>query len=224
MWASTDQFSLRLAGRHKDCSRCPGHVFQCKCHHEAMSGCTRGPVALPGNSSVLPGLWFRHERLRSCRVMVAAASARPTGCQWWHCGPIVCWQCHWTHATSRCPVTLRITSRTKRLLSETRVRIQIANPVMDQMLKDKLDAVRQLLMRWTGVQDVQIQRQDDFDNKYIVVTAMGRDWQILLLEELLLQRWLPQAIDCGDLHRFLGNNGQAGPAKWGSRSLESAQR
>nr|XP_050023600.1 uncharacterized protein LOC126517839 [Dermacentor andersoni]XP_054920510.1 uncharacterized protein LOC126517839 [Dermacentor andersoni] len=103
------------------------------------------------------------------------------------------------------------------------VRIQIANPVMDQMLKDKLDAVRQLLMRWTGVQDVQIQRQDDFDNNYIVVTATGRDWQIWFLEELLLQRWLPQAIDCGDLHRFLGKNGQAGPAKWGSRSLASVQ-
>lgn len=104
------------------------------------------------------------------------------------------------------------------------VRIQIANPVMDQMLKDKLHAVRQLLMRWTGVQDVQIQRQDDFDNNYIVVTSTGRDWQIWFLEELLLQRWLPQAIDCGDLQKFLGKNSQAGPAKWGSRSLASTQR
>ncbi|KAL1474157.1 hypothetical protein MTO96_038197, partial [Rhipicephalus appendiculatus] len=56
------------------------------------------------------------------------------------------------------------------------VRIQIANPAMDQMLKEKLNAVRQLLMRWTGVQDVQIQHLDDFDNTYIVVTAT---WQRL---------------------------------------------
>ncbi|KAH7944548.1 hypothetical protein HPB52_021365 [Rhipicephalus sanguineus] len=104
------------------------------------------------------------------------------------------------------------------------VRIQIANPAMDQMLKEKLNAVRQLLMRWTGVQDVQIQHQDDYDNTYIVVTATGRDWQIWFLEELLLQRWLPQAIDCGDLLKFLRDNPQAGQAKLGSRNLASTRR
>ncbi|XP_075725741.1 uncharacterized protein LOC119179556 isoform X4 [Rhipicephalus microplus] len=104
------------------------------------------------------------------------------------------------------------------------VRILIANPVMDQMLKEKLNAVRQLLMRWTGVQDVQIQHLDDFDDAYIVVTATGRDWQIWFLEELLLQRWLPQAIDCGDILKFLKENPQARQAKLGARSLASGKR
>ncbi|KAH6930134.1 hypothetical protein HPB50_010396 [Hyalomma asiaticum] len=64
------------------------------------------------------------------------------------------------------------------------VRIMVPNPAMDLMLKEKLDAVRQLLMRWTGVQDVQIQRQESVDNTYIIVTALGRDWQVWFLEEL----------------------------------------
>ncbi|KAL1418121.1 hypothetical protein MTO96_026139 [Rhipicephalus appendiculatus] len=104
------------------------------------------------------------------------------------------------------------------------VRIQIADPAMDQMLKNKLDAVRQLLMRWTGVQDIQIQLQNDFNTTYIVVTATGRDWQVWFLEELLLQRWLPQAIDCGDLARFLKDNPEAGRTELGSRNLASTER
>ncbi|XP_075533860.1 uncharacterized protein LOC142566844 isoform X1 [Dermacentor variabilis] len=73
--ASTDQFSLRLSGHHKDCSRCPPHVFQRKCHHDAMSGFTLGSAAAaPGNSSILTCFWFRHERLRSCRALASFLS------------------------------------------------------------------------------------------------------------------------------------------------------
>ncbi|KAL3189723.1 hypothetical protein MRX96_021188 [Rhipicephalus microplus] len=70
---------------------------------------------------------------------------------------------------------------------------------MDQMLKEKLNAVRQLLMRWTGVQDVQIQHLDDFDDAYIV------------------------AIDCGDILKFLRENPQARQAKLGARNLASGK-
>ncbi|XP_077499924.1 uncharacterized protein LOC144110727 isoform X2 [Amblyomma americanum] len=101
------------------------------------------------------------------------------------------------------------------------VRIQIANPAMHKKLKDNLDEVRQLLMRWSGVQDVQIQRQDESEDSYIVVTSTGRDWQIWFLEELLLQRWLPQAIDCRDVLRFLKENKQSVPL-WGSKNLTSS--
>ncbi|KAH6920715.1 hypothetical protein HPB50_028297 [Hyalomma asiaticum] len=76
------------------------------------------------------------------------------------------------------------------------VRIMVPNPVMDIMLKEKLDTVRQLLLRWTGIQDVQIQRQVSIDNTYIIVTALGRDWQVWFRQQLLLQHWLPEATDC----------------------------
>ncbi|XP_065302096.1 uncharacterized protein [Dermacentor albipictus] len=60
MRASTNQLSLRLPGRHKDCSRSPGHVFQRKCHHDAISGCTLGSAgAAGGHSSILPCFWLR---------------------------------------------------------------------------------------------------------------------------------------------------------------------
>ncbi|KAH6921179.1 hypothetical protein HPB50_027827 [Hyalomma asiaticum] len=64
------------------------------------------------------------------------------------------------------------------------VQIMVANPAMDLMLKEKLDA------------DVQIQRQESVDNTYIIVTALGRDWQVWFRQQLLLQHWLPEAIDC----------------------------
>ncbi|XP_040070228.1 uncharacterized protein LOC115329089 [Ixodes scapularis] len=82
------------------------------------------------------------------------------------------------------------------------VRIPIANPAFHRKLKENMDEVRELLKRWTGVQDVHIQWQED-GGSYIVVTSMGRDWQIWYLEELLMQRWLPQAIDKGSLDEFL---------------------
>ncbi|KAH6946907.1 hypothetical protein HPB50_016129 [Hyalomma asiaticum] len=48
-----------------------------------------------------------------------------------------------------------------------------------------------------------------FDRMYITVTALGRDWQVWFLEELLFQRWLPQR----DLEKFLTRNPQAGQTK-----------
>ncbi|XP_075534204.1 uncharacterized protein LOC142567999 [Dermacentor variabilis] len=68
--ASTDQFSLRLPGRHKYCSRSPGHVCQRKCHHDAILGCPLGSAgAAGGNSSILPCFWLRQESPCPCRVM-----------------------------------------------------------------------------------------------------------------------------------------------------------
>ncbi|XP_075533670.1 uncharacterized protein LOC142566714 [Dermacentor variabilis] len=52
--SSTEPLSLRLPGRHKDCSRSPRHVFQRKCRHDVMSSCTLGTAAAPGNCSILP--------------------------------------------------------------------------------------------------------------------------------------------------------------------------
>ncbi|KAH6946911.1 hypothetical protein HPB50_016133 [Hyalomma asiaticum] len=72
-----------------------------------------------------------------------------------------------------------------------------------------------------GLACVQIQRQEIFDNTYIIVTALGRDWQVWFLEELLLQCWLPRAIDCGDLEKFLIRNPEAGQTKLGSRRKHS---
>lgn len=82
--------------------------------------------------------------------------------------------------------------------------------------------VRQLLMRWTGVQDVHIQWQDEANNKeFITVTSTGRDWQIWFLEELLLQKWLPQAIECGSLDRFLKEEGHTTTSRWTTRMVPS---
>ncbi|XP_065302097.1 uncharacterized protein [Dermacentor albipictus] len=70
MRASTNQLSLRLPGRHKDCSRSPGHVFQRKCHHDAISGCTLGSAgAAGGHSSILPCFWLRYASPCPCRVL-----------------------------------------------------------------------------------------------------------------------------------------------------------
>ncbi|XP_070385347.1 uncharacterized protein [Dermacentor albipictus] len=68
--ASTDQLSVRLPGRHKDCSRSPRRVFQRKCRYDAMSGCAVGTAAAPGNCSLLPCFCLRYERLRACRALL----------------------------------------------------------------------------------------------------------------------------------------------------------
>lgn len=102
------------------------------------------------------------------------------------------------------------------------VRIQLANPAMYHKFKDNLDEVRQLLMRWTGVQDVHIQWQDEINGKeFITVTSTGRDWQIWFLEELLLQKWLPQAIECGSLDKFLKEEGHTTTSRWTTRTVPS---
>ncbi|XP_077549800.1 uncharacterized protein LOC144162939 [Haemaphysalis longicornis] len=103
------------------------------------------------------------------------------------------------------------------------VRIQLANPAMYEKFKGNLDEVRQLLMRWTGVQDVHIQWQDEANNReFITVTSTGRDWQIWFLEELLLQKWLPQAIECGSLDRFLKEEGHTTTSRWTTRIVASS--
>ncbi|XP_070385348.1 uncharacterized protein [Dermacentor albipictus] len=69
-WASTDQLSVRLPGRHKECSRSPRRVFQRKCRYDAMSGCAVGTAAAPGNCSLLPCFCLRYERLHACRALL----------------------------------------------------------------------------------------------------------------------------------------------------------
>ncbi|KAH6920222.1 hypothetical protein HPB50_028790 [Hyalomma asiaticum] len=92
-----------------------------------------------------------------------------------------------------------------------------------EMLSEKYLSLERKAVAWEKHNtvcgdDVPIQRQESVDNTYIILTALGRDWQVWFLEELLWQRWLSEAIDCGDLEKFLTRTPQAGQTKLGSRT------
>ncbi|XP_064477373.1 uncharacterized protein LOC135391172 [Ornithodoros turicata] len=83
------------------------------------------------------------------------------------------------------------------------VRIPIKEETMYKKIIGNLEGVKELLLRWTGVEDLYISGHEEPHQRYLVVTSTGRDWQRWFLEELLLQPWLPEAIEKGSLDAFL---------------------
>lgn len=83
------------------------------------------------------------------------------------------------------------------------VRIPIRDPSSYRKVTENLQEVKQLLIQWTGVDDLHISGHEETNQRYIVVTSTGRDWQRWFLEELLLQPWFPAAIEKGSLEEFL---------------------
>lgn len=84
------------------------------------------------------------------------------------------------------------------------VRIPVNNESFKRALTMNVDEVKKLLVKWSGVQHVHIRGQQDLDGKwYLLVSATGRDWQRWFLEELLLQPWLPDAIEIKSIKPFI---------------------
>lgn len=85
------------------------------------------------------------------------------------------------------------------------VRIQVNRPGFRFMLESNEDEVAQLFKDWSGVLEVSIRRQANFSGRYlhILVSAVGRDWQLWYLEELLLQPWIGEAVEKRDIEPFL---------------------
>ncbi|XP_064476714.1 uncharacterized protein LOC135390766 isoform X2 [Ornithodoros turicata] len=84
------------------------------------------------------------------------------------------------------------------------VRIPVNNESFKRALTMNVDEVKKLLAKWSGVQHVHIRGQQDLDDRwYLLVSATGRDWQRWFLEELLLQPWLPDAIEMKSIVPFI---------------------
>ncbi|KAH9366605.1 hypothetical protein HPB48_010276 [Haemaphysalis longicornis] len=69
------------------------------------------------------------------------------------------------------------------------------------MVQRRPDTVQELLCRWTGVQQVNIRVNSYRSDKhhYILISAVGRLWQLCCFEELVTQSWLQDAVVRGSL-------------------------
>ncbi|KAK8758336.1 hypothetical protein V5799_004029 [Amblyomma americanum] len=76
------------------------------------------------------------------------------------------------------------------------IRINVQNSPFWDMVRQQTDTVKELLCRWSGVEEVNI-RWHSYRSKrhhYLVVSAIGRQWQLCCFDELMLQPWLQNAI------------------------------
>ncbi|XP_070381715.1 uncharacterized protein [Dermacentor albipictus] len=82
------------------------------------------------------------------------------------------------------------------------IRINVQTTQFLGMLREQEDLVKQLLCRWTGVEQVNIHLYSYRSRKYhyFIVTAVGRQWQLCCFDELIAQPWLENAI----INRRLG--------------------
>lgn len=85
------------------------------------------------------------------------------------------------------------------------VRIQVGHPDFVALLQHSPEEVERLLCDWTGLQEVHIRGDVGPRSHYLMVSAVGRDWQRWFLEELVLQPWLEEAVLKGDVGSFLGD-------------------
>ncbi|XP_049514548.1 uncharacterized protein LOC119433620 isoform X2 [Dermacentor silvarum] len=82
------------------------------------------------------------------------------------------------------------------------IRINIQDTRFLDMLREQEDLVKQLLCRWSGVEEVNISLHSYRSHKYhyFIVSAVGRQWQLCCFDELIAQPWLEDAI----INRRLG--------------------
>lgn len=83
------------------------------------------------------------------------------------------------------------------------VRIEVEHKEFIALLQHSPEEVEQLLCDWTGLQEVHIRGDATPRSRYLMVSAVGRDWQRWFLEELVLQPWLADAVLQKDLGPFL---------------------
>lgn len=83
------------------------------------------------------------------------------------------------------------------------VRIQVKHPEFMELLRHSPEEVEELLRDWSGVQEVHIRGDVSHGNHYLLVSAVGRDWQRWFLEELVLQPWLGEAVVKKEIESFL---------------------
>ncbi|KAH6941045.1 hypothetical protein HPB50_012726 [Hyalomma asiaticum] len=76
------------------------------------------------------------------------------------------------------------------------IRINVQTPLFLTMLREQEDSVKELLCRWTGVEEVSIRLYNYRSQRfhYIIVSAVGRLWQLCCFDELVAQPWLEDAI------------------------------
>ncbi|KAH7934737.1 uncharacterized protein LOC119404960 [Rhipicephalus sanguineus] len=83
------------------------------------------------------------------------------------------------------------------------VRIQAKHPEFMDLLRHSPEEVEELLRDWSGVQEVHIRGDMSHSGHYLLVSAVGRDWQRWFLEELVLQPWLGDAVVKKEIESFL---------------------
>uniref|UniRef100_A0A1E1X720 RNA-dependent RNA polymerase n=1 Tax=Amblyomma aureolatum TaxID=187763 RepID=A0A1E1X720_9ACAR len=83
------------------------------------------------------------------------------------------------------------------------IRIQVQHPEFMKLLRHSPEEVEELLRDWSGVQEVHIRGDTSHGGHYLLVSAVGRDWQRWFLQELVLQPWLGEAVEKKDMESFL---------------------
>ncbi|KAL1471031.1 hypothetical protein MTO96_023949 [Rhipicephalus appendiculatus] len=88
------------------------------------------------------------------------------------------------------------------VLESDPIRINVQTTSFLEMLLEQEGSVKELLCRWTGVEEVNIRLHSYRSRKYhyIIVSAVGRQWQLCCFDELVAQPWLEYAI----INRRLG--------------------
>ncbi|KAH7934916.1 hypothetical protein HPB52_001988 [Rhipicephalus sanguineus] len=82
------------------------------------------------------------------------------------------------------------------VLESDPIRINVQTARFVEMLREQEGLVKELLCRWTGVEEVNIRLHSYRSRKYhyIIVSAVGRQWQLCCFDELVAQPWLEDAI------------------------------
>lgn len=82
------------------------------------------------------------------------------------------------------------------VLESDPIRINVQTARFVEMLQEQEGLVKELLCRWTGVEEVNIRLHSYRSRKYhyIIVSAVGRQWQLCCFDELVAQPWLEDAI------------------------------
>ncbi|XP_037556026.1 uncharacterized protein LOC119432954 [Dermacentor silvarum] len=218
-WAVKDELVKNSKTKHSSiCKSCLSHIFQdsvktIKEQQESGSGDSEqaeGDVCRNGGSFTVGELllgFLRH---------VCGAKVQFPSCD----------ECKWSVSMTR-TITMAAV-RTYSLLAITRdlchlglpcepklhepvqivqegnpVRIQVKHPEFMELLRHSPEEVEELLRDWSGVQEVHIRGDVSHSNHYLLVSAVGRDWQRWFLEELVLQPWLGEAVVKKEIESFL---------------------
>lgn len=82
------------------------------------------------------------------------------------------------------------------VLESDPIRINVETTQFLKMLREQESSVKELLCRWTGVEEVNIRLHSYRSRRhhYIIVSAVGRQWQLCCFDELVAQPWLEDAI------------------------------
>lgn len=76
------------------------------------------------------------------------------------------------------------------------VRVNVTNRAFLDLVMERPEFVRDLLCQWSGVKEVSIRWRSYRSSKYyyVIVSAVGRPWELCFFEKLVVEPWLQNAI------------------------------